>query len=71
MSRQDNQMREAVESLWTEVFGAAPPIRCEPHLLTEALLRNLASAPPYGDPAAQRDRQPLAPHRIPHVTDPR
>ena len=67
-SRQD-EMREEIESLWAEVFGSPPGIRCDPGLLTEVLVRSLSSPPPYGDPPGLRDREPLPPHRPRDVTN--
>jgi len=63
------QMRDEVETLWAEVFGEPPAIRCDPRLLTEVLVRSLSSPPPYGDPPLRRDREPLPPHRPRPVTE--
>ena len=64
----DEEMRDAIEELWSEVFGEAPAVRCEPHLLASVLIRSLSPAPPYGDPPGRRDREPLAPHSFGDVT---
>ncbi|MBV9509251.1 MAG: hypothetical protein JO303_03080 [Caulobacteraceae bacterium] len=69
MPHPDDAMREEIEALWSEVFGEAPPIRCDPKLLTAILVRSLSPPPPYGDPPAQRDREPLRPHRPGDVTN--
>jgi hypothetical protein len=69
MTGSDSQMREAIEDLWIEVFGEPPSIRCEPGLLAEVLIRSLSPPPPYGDPPARRDREPLAPHHPGRVTN--
>ena len=68
MVGRDDNMREAIETLWMEVFGEPPAIRCEPRLLTEVLVRSLSSPPPYGDPPFRRDHEPLAPHHPQLVT---
>ncbi|MBV9509568.1 MAG: hypothetical protein JO303_04725 [Caulobacteraceae bacterium] len=70
MPHPEDAMRNEIEALWTEVFGEPPLIRCEPKLLSEILVRSLSPPPPYGDPPAQRDREPLRPHRPGGVTNP-
>ena len=65
MSESNNNRRDAIEELWTAVFGAAPQVRCDPRLLADALIRNLPPVPPYGDPPSQRDREPLPAVRPP------
>jgi hypothetical protein len=67
MSNSTNQERDAIEELWAAVFGDAPSVRCDAHLLADALIRNLPPVPPYGDPPGLRDREPLAPVHPPHV----
>jgi hypothetical protein len=71
MSSREDQVRDQIESLWAEVFGHPPSIRCNPSLLAEVLVRSLSPPPPYGDPAWRRDREPLAPHRPQPVTKPK
>jgi hypothetical protein len=70
MDGREDQIRDQIETLWAEVFGHPPSIRCDPSLLAEALVRSLSSPPPYGDPPWRRDREPLAPHRPLDVTKP-
>jgi len=67
MPNSSNSPREAIEELWAAVFGDVPQVRCDPHLLADALIRNLPSVPPYGDPPSQRDREPLPAARTPDV----
>jgi hypothetical protein len=69
MPGRDDQLRNEIENLWTEVFGEPPAIRCEAKLLAEVLVRSLSSPPPYGDPPGLRDREPLPPHRPAPVTN--
>ena len=59
MSGSNETQRREVEALWAEVFGEAPSVRADPGMLTDVLIRHLPSAPPYGDPPAWRDREPL------------
>ena len=63
MANRQDEIREEIEALWAAVFGQPPSVRCDPSLLTEALVRGLSSPPPYGDPPGPRDREPLPPHR--------
>ncbi len=67
MSEPNKTTREAIEQLWATVFGEAPTIRCDPQVLTEALIRNLPPVPPYGDPPRFRDREPLTHRRSPDI----
>ncbi len=67
MSVTSEQQRKEIEALWTEMFGTAPGVRADPHLLTDALIRYLPPAPPYGDPLAWRDREPLPVAKEPHL----
>ncbi len=59
MANSDDTSREAIEELWAAVFGEAPSVRCDAHLLADVLIRNLPPVPPYGDPPSLRDREPL------------
>jgi len=68
MTQSDNTTREAIEELWATVFGEAPAIRCDPHMLADVLIRNLPPVPPYGDPPGLRDREPLPRIQRPAVT---
>jgi hypothetical protein len=67
MSNSNNKEREAIEDLWAAVFGDAPQVRCDPHLLADMLIRNLPPVPPYGDPPGQRDHEPLPSIRLPEL----
>jgi len=68
MSESNKGAREAIEQLWATVFGEAPTMRCDPQVLTEALIRNLPPVPPYGDPPSLRDREPLPPIHHPDMS---
>ncbi len=59
MANSDDTSREAIEELWAAVFGEAPSVRRDAHLLADVLIRNLPPVPPYGDPPSLRDREPL------------
>ena len=59
MANSDDTSREAIEELLAAVFGEAPSVRCDAHLLADVLIRNLPPVPPYGDPPSLRDREPL------------
>ncbi len=67
MTKSDPKRLDAIEDLWTAVFGEAPTIRCDPQLLADVLIRNLPPVPPYGDPPSRRDREPLPRTRTPDI----
>ena len=68
MANSDDTSREALEELWAAVFGEAPPVRCDAHMLADVLIRNLPPVPPYGDPPGLRDREPLATTHTPEMS---
>ena len=64
MSGSNEQQRKEIEALWAQVFGEPPAARADASMLADVLIRHLPPAPPYGDPLAWRDREPLpAPRR--------